>query len=99
MKNIVTPTQARANIFQLITQANNSHVPIHIHGKKKSAILIAEDDWRSIEETLYLTSIPGMVKSIIAGGNTPLAACEALNVEELKTVCGKSSSRKKRKKT
>lgn len=62
--NTVTATKARGNLYSLIDEANASHEPIQITGKRGNAVLISEDDWRSIQETLYLQSIPGMVDSI-----------------------------------
>jgi PHD/YefM family antitoxin component YafN of YafNO toxin-antitoxin module len=80
MKTVVTPTAARANLYSLIDQANTSHQPIYIHSKRKGAILVAEEDWRAIEETLYLLSIPNMRESIRKGLETPLDQCfEELN--------------------
>ncbi len=67
-----TASKARANLYRLIDQAASSHNPIQITGKRASAVLIAEDDWRSIQETLYLLSIPGMRTSIRKGLKTPL---------------------------
>jgi prevent-host-death family protein len=49
----------------LIDETNQSHEPIQITGKRGNAVLISEDDWRSIQETLYLQSMPGMVESIL----------------------------------
>ncbi len=62
--NTVTATKARGSLYSLIDEANSSHEPIQITGKRGNAVLISEDDWRSIQETLYLQSIPGMVESI-----------------------------------
>ena len=62
--NTVTATKARGSLYSLIDEANASHEPIQITGKRGNAVLISEDDWRSIQETLYLQSIPGMVDSI-----------------------------------
>ncbi len=62
--NTVTATKARGKLYALIDETNASHEPIQITGKRGNAVLISEDDWRSIQETLYLQSIPGMVKSI-----------------------------------
>jgi PHD/YefM family antitoxin component YafN of YafNO toxin-antitoxin module len=56
-----------------VENLSETHEPLHITGRNKSAVLIAEDDWRSIEETLYLLSIPGMRESIVKGMNEPLA--------------------------
>ena len=64
-------TNARQNLFRLIDEVNSSHEPVHISGKKGSAVLIAEDDWKAIEETLYLNAIPGMADSIREGMDTP----------------------------
>jgi len=60
----VTATKARSALYALIDEANRSHEPIQITGKRGNAVLISEEDWRSIEETLFLNSIPGMVESI-----------------------------------
>ena len=60
----VTATKARRLLYALIDEANASHEPIQITGKRGNAVLISEDDWRSIRETLYLHSVPGMVESI-----------------------------------
>ena len=60
----VTATKARSKLYSLIDEANESHEPIQITGKRGNAVLVSEEDWRSIQETLYLQSIPGMVESI-----------------------------------
>ena len=64
-------TSARQNLFRLIEQVNEEHEPLLITGKKASAVLVSEDDWRAIQETLFLDSIPGMTESIRDGMNTP----------------------------
>lgn len=66
-------TQARAKLYQLIDEAADSHEPIQITGKRANAILVSESDWRSIQETLHLLSIPGMRESILEGMAEPLA--------------------------
>ena len=63
----ITATEARNNIYNLIDQASDESEPIQITGKRANAILISEEDWRAIQETLYLLSIPGMRESIIKG--------------------------------
>lgn len=68
-----TASEARANLYRLIDQAAESHEPIVITGKRSSAVLIAEEDWRSIQETLYLLSVPGMRESIIEARKEPLS--------------------------
>jgi len=60
-------TKARAKLYELLDEAASSHEPIQITGKRSNAVLVSEDDWRSIQETLYLLSIPGMRDSIRAG--------------------------------
>ena len=72
----INVTKARDNIYQIIADVNTNCEPITItNNKGKNAVLIGEADWRAIEETLYLMSVPGMAESIIAGGNTPLEEC------------------------
>jgi PHD/YefM family antitoxin component YafN of YafNO toxin-antitoxin module len=71
----VTATTARSTIYKLLDDASESHEPIQITGKRSSAVLVAEDDWRAIQESLYLVSIPGMRESIRAGLATPVSAC------------------------
>ncbi|MDZ7797225.1 MAG: type II toxin-antitoxin system Phd/YefM family antitoxin [Candidatus Marinimicrobia bacterium] len=63
----INVTNARKELYKLIDQIQDAHEPLYITGKSKSAVLISEDDWRAIEETMYLTSIPGMRESIIEG--------------------------------
>ena len=65
-------TQARAKLYQLVDDAAENHEPVQITGKRANAVLVAEEDWRSIQETLYLLSIPGMRESIRAGLKEPL---------------------------
>ncbi len=69
-------TEARAKLYRLIDATAASHEPVLITGKRHSAVLVSEDDWRAIEETLYLLSIPGMRKSIIKGLKTPISECK-----------------------
>jgi len=71
----LSATEARAKLYSLIDQTSVSHEPILITGKRGNAILISEDDWRSIQETLYLLHIPGMCDSIRGGLATPLEEC------------------------
>lgn len=58
-------TKARQNLFQLVNDVNIGFNPITIvNSKGKNAVLISEDEWKNIEETLYLSSIPGLVDDI-----------------------------------
>ncbi len=72
---IINVTNARANLYKLLEETNKSHEPVQITGKKNNAVLVSEEDWDSIQETLYLTSISGMRESIIEGMNTPVDEC------------------------
>ncbi len=65
-------TQARSRLYQLLDDAADSHEPIQITGKRSNAVLVSEEDWRSIQETLYLVSIPGLRDSIRKGMAEPL---------------------------
>ena len=71
----VTATEARKSIYRLIDAASESHKPITIKGKRNNAILISEDDWSAIQETLFLMSIPKMRQSIKEGLELPLSSC------------------------
>lgn len=70
MKSL-TVTELRKNLYKIVEETAMTHHPVHISGKKNGAVLVGEDDWRAIQETLYLTSIPGMRESIIEGLETP----------------------------
>jgi prevent-host-death family protein len=71
----LTVTKARQNFFKLIEDINKSHEPIQIVGKNKNAVILSEEDWSSIQETLYLLSIPGMRESIIDGMKEKISNC------------------------
>ena len=71
----LTATEARSRLYRLIDEANASHEPIVIKGKRGSAVLISEDDWRSLQETVFLLNIPGMRESIREGLATPADEC------------------------
>lgn len=71
----LTASQARVKLYKLLDVTAISHEPIQITGKRHNAILISEEDWRSIDETLYLLSIPGMRQSIRRGLKAPIKSC------------------------
>ncbi|HSO62133.1 MAG TPA: type II toxin-antitoxin system Phd/YefM family antitoxin [Desulfobacterales bacterium] len=71
----LTATVARSKLYRLIDEAASSHEPIVITGKRGSAVLISEDDWRAIQETLFLLNVPGMRQSIRKGLATPIDEC------------------------
>jgi prevent-host-death family protein len=74
MKTIAA-TLARANLYRLMEEAEESSEPIQITGKRANAVLVSEQDWRAIQETMYLLSIPGMRESIREGLETPVEEC------------------------
>lgn len=71
----VTATEARSKMYRLIDQITSNHTPITITSKRANAILISEEDWNAIQETLFLLSIPGMRESIREGLQTPIEEC------------------------
>ncbi|HAK93525.1 MAG TPA: type II toxin-antitoxin system prevent-host-death family antitoxin [Planctomycetes bacterium] len=72
---ILKASDARARLYRLIDEAAASHEPVVITGKRHSAVLVSEGDWRAVQETLYLLSIPGMRESIVEGLATPVSKC------------------------
>lgn len=71
----ITATEARSNLYRLIDEAAESHQPIVIMGKRNRAVLVSEEDWAAIQETLYLLSVPGMRESIREGMKSPVDEC------------------------
>jgi prevent-host-death family protein len=72
----ITASEARANLYRLIDDAADSHQPLIISGKRSKAVLISEEDWTAIQETLFLLSVPGMRESIREGMDTPVDECD-----------------------
>lgn len=72
----VSINEASSHLLSLINQSAISHQPITIKGDKQNAVLLSEQDWQAIQETLYLLSIPNMRESIQQGLSTPLSECE-----------------------
>ncbi|MER3546470.1 MAG: type II toxin-antitoxin system prevent-host-death family antitoxin [Rhodanobacteraceae bacterium] len=68
----ITASEARANLYRLLDKAAETHKPIRITGKRNSGVLISDEDWSAIQETLHLLSIPGMRESIKRGMKTPV---------------------------
>lgn len=73
----VTASQARARLYRLLDEVAGSHEHILITGKRNNAVLVSEDDWRAIQETLFLLGVPGMRESIQDGLATPVQDCES----------------------
>jgi prevent-host-death family protein len=72
----MTATEARSNLYRLIDETAESHQPIIIIGKRNKAVLVSEEDWSAIQETLCLLSVPGMRESIREGMDTSVDECE-----------------------
>jgi prevent-host-death family protein len=72
----LTATEARKRLYTLVDDVAESHDPIQIVGKRNSAILVSEEDWRAVQETLYLSSVSEMRESIREGLKTPVEECE-----------------------
>jgi antitoxin YefM len=71
----LSASEARKRLYNLVDEVKETHEPVQIIGKRSSAVLVSEEDWRAIEETLYLASIPGMRESIKKGLKTPVEKC------------------------
>ncbi|MDP0492532.1 MAG: type II toxin-antitoxin system Phd/YefM family antitoxin [Verrucomicrobiota bacterium JB023] len=71
----ISATSARSDLYNLIDSTLMDHEPVQITGKRGNAVLLSEDDWRSIQETLHLLNIPGMRESIIAGMKETVDDC------------------------
>ena len=66
-------TEARSRLYSLIDETINTHQPVLITGKRGNAVLVSEEDWNAISETLHLLSVPGMRESIKEGLNQDLS--------------------------
>ncbi len=71
----LTASAARTRLYRLLDEAAESHEPVQITGRHASAVLVSEEDWRAIQETLHLLSVPGMRESIVKGLRTPVRRC------------------------
>ena len=71
MLKVMTVSQARANIYKIMDETALTHQPIMITGKRNNVVMLSEEDWNAIEETLFLNSIPGMASSIKEAMDAP----------------------------
>ena len=79
----ISITKARANLYQTVSEVNESSQPITItNNRGKNAVLIGEEDWNAIQETLYLNSIPGLSQSILASKEEDLSECTSYDPNE-----------------
>lgn len=74
----ISATDARAKLCHLIDEATAAHEPILIMGQRNNAVLVSEEDWNAIQETLHLLSVPGMRESILHGGQEDVSECKPL---------------------
>ena len=79
----ISITKARANLYQTVSDVNEYSEPITItNNRGKNAVLVSEDDWLAIQETLYLNSIPGMTQSMLNSREEDVSECTSYNPEE-----------------
>ena len=79
----ISITKARANLYQTVSDVNESSQPITItNNRGKNAVLVGEEDWKAIQETLYLNSIPGMSQSILVSKEEDLSECTSYDPNE-----------------
>jgi prevent-host-death family protein len=73
----ITASEARNRLYRLVDEAAAAHQPILITGKRSNAVMLSEEDWNAIQETLHLLSVPGMRESIREGLATHVDDCAA----------------------
>jgi PHD/YefM family antitoxin component YafN of YafNO toxin-antitoxin module len=74
---VLSVKNVKERLDTILEAIQDTYEPLIIAGEKHSAVLISEDVWRSIEETLYLSSIPGMKESIISGMKEKIEDCRS----------------------
>ncbi len=72
---ILSASEASRRLDEVLDNLAESHEVVQIAGQRHSGVLVSEDDWRAIQETLYLTSVPGMMESIVEGLRAPIEQC------------------------
>lgn len=70
--------EARDNLYRLVDNVTEHHRPVVISGKRSDVVLVSKEDWDAIQETIYLTSIPGMSESITKAAAEPVEDCTPL---------------------
>src|SRR5258706_556729 len=75
-RHTMNVSHAREKLYRLLDEAAAAHEPVLITGRRSNAVLISEEDWNAVQETLYLLSIPGMRESIREGIKTPVGKCK-----------------------
>ena len=87
----LTASEARAKLYRLIDEAAETHTPIRITGKRNSAVLVSEEDWSAVQETVYLLSVPGMRESIREGLDTPVEELSSKRKRNRRSSCSKKT--------
>ena len=90
-------SEARDNLYKLVNQTIQTHEPITITSKHGNVVMIGEEEWRAVEETLYLLSVPGMRESIVKGMKTPVEKCSNTLNSSLESSLYKRSSQRRKK--
>lgn len=72
---IYTTSEARTKLYKIVDQVSEAHEPVYIKGRRNKAVILSEEDFRNMQETLYLLSIPGMRESIKEGMDEPVESC------------------------
>ena len=79
----INVTTARKNLYQLITDVNENSTPITItKSRGRNAVLISEEDWNALQETLYLNSVPGLSESILAADQEAISTRAVYDPDE-----------------
>ena len=71
MTKIMSVSQVRADIYNIMDETAQTHEPVLITGKRNNVVMVSQEDWNAIEETLYLNAIPNMVSSVQSAMNAP----------------------------
>jgi prevent-host-death family protein len=64
MTKVMSVSQVRADIYNVMDETAQTHEPVLITGKRNNVVMLSQEDWNAIEETLYLNAIPNMASSI-----------------------------------
>jgi antitoxin YefM len=73
--NTMNASEARNKLYRLLDETSAGHEPVLITGPRSNGVLVGEEDWNAIQETLHLLSVPGMRESIREGMETPVDEC------------------------
>jgi prevent-host-death family protein len=68
-------TNTEAELQSLLQEVNQTHVPVRIVGENVAAVMLSADDWRAVEETIYINSFRGLADSILSASKEPVEDC------------------------